>query len=97
VGIEINSFTYQVMPLARWILMRSKITSSKGLDLGVQYLLVAHSFDNFEQLVDKALVVENKLHEIAEKRRMTFHSQIDNSSHNYLVTQMGSHVFPKDL
>jgi hypothetical protein len=69
----------------------------EGLNLGVQYLLVAHSFDNFQQLIDKALVLENKLHEIVEKRRITFQRQTDSSSHNYLVTQMGAHFFPEDL
>jgi len=66
----------------------------EGLNLGVQYLLVAHSFDNFQQLLDKALVVENKLHEIVEKRRMAFQSQTDSSSRNYLITQMGAQFFP---
>jgi hypothetical protein len=28
---------------------------------------------------------------------MTFQSQTDSSSHNYLITQMGAHFFPEDL
>ena len=32
----------------------------EGLNDGLQYQLLSHTFANFQQLVDKALVIENK-------------------------------------
>jgi hypothetical protein len=41
----------------------------EGLDGGLQYHLVAHTFTTFQQMVDKALVVEHKCHELDERKR----------------------------
>jgi hypothetical protein len=37
-------------------------------------MLCAHTFDTFQQLVDKILVVESKRHEFEEKKRKHTHS-----------------------
>ena len=42
-----------------------------GLDEGLQYMLTAHTFDSFQKLVDKAIVVENKRHKLEDKKRKT--------------------------
>jgi hypothetical protein len=41
----------------------------EGLNGGLQYQLVAHTFPTFQQIVDKALVVEHKHHELDERKR----------------------------
>jgi hypothetical protein len=42
---------------------------------------MAHTFSTFSQLVDKAFVLENKNHELQEKKRK-FNSQLQLSSNN---------------
>jgi hypothetical protein len=41
----------------------------EGLDDHIQYALLNHRFDNFNQLVDAALNTERKLWEIEDKKR----------------------------
>ena len=41
----------------------------EGLNDGLQYQLLSHTFANFQQLVDKALVIENKHHQMEDKKR----------------------------
>jgi len=41
----------------------------EGLNDGLQYQLLSHTFASFQQLVDKALVIENKRHEMEDKKR----------------------------
>ena len=41
----------------------------EGLNDGLQYQLLSHTFANFQQLVDKALVVENKRRQMEDKKR----------------------------
>jgi hypothetical protein len=41
----------------------------EGLNDGLQYQLLPHTFANFHQLVEKALVVENKSCEMENKKR----------------------------
>ena len=41
----------------------------EGLNDGLQYQLLSHTFASFQQLVDKALVVENKHHQMEDKKR----------------------------
>ena len=41
----------------------------EGLNDGLQYQLLSHNFASFQQLVDKALVVENKRGQMEDKKR----------------------------
>jgi hypothetical protein len=41
-----------------------------GLNDGLAYALEAHNFDNFQDMVDKALVLENKRAIMERKRKM---------------------------
>ena len=41
----------------------------EGLNDGLQYQLLSHTFANFQQLVDKALVIENKHRQMEDKKR----------------------------
>ena len=41
----------------------------EGLNDGLQYQLLSHTFGSFQQLVDKALVIENKRCEMEDKKR----------------------------
>ena len=38
-----------------------------GLNDGISYQLISHTFPNFQELVNKALVVENKRHRMEDK------------------------------
>ena len=41
----------------------------EGLNDGLQYQLLSHTFACFQQLVDMALVIENKHHQMEDKKR----------------------------
>ena len=41
----------------------------EGLNDGLQYQLLSHTFASFQQLVDKALVIENKRYQMEDKKR----------------------------
>ena len=41
----------------------------EGLNDGIQYMLTAHTFENFQKMVDKAIVVESKHRKLEEKKR----------------------------
>ena len=41
----------------------------EGLNDGLLYQLLSHTFTSFQQLVDKVLVVENKRHQMEDKKR----------------------------
>jgi len=41
----------------------------EGLNDGLQYQLLSHTFGSFQQLVDKALVIENKHCQMEDKKR----------------------------
>jgi hypothetical protein len=43
-----------------------------GLDGPTLYQVVAHTFSTFSQLVDKAFLLENKRHELQEKKRKCY-------------------------
>ena len=41
----------------------------EGLNDSLQYQLLSHTFASFQQLVDKALVIENKRRQMEDKNR----------------------------
>ena len=41
----------------------------EGLNGGLQYQLLSHTFASFQQLVDKALLIENKHRQMEDKKR----------------------------
>ena len=41
----------------------------EGLNGGLQYQLVAHTFPTFQHMIDKVLVLERKRHELDERKR----------------------------
>jgi hypothetical protein len=57
----------------------------EGLNDGLQSQLLAHTFDSFQSLVDKALLIDNKHREIQEKKRK-FQSQPSMSNHHPCLT-----------
>ena len=52
----------------------------EGLNDGLQYQLLSHTFASFRQLVDKVLVVENKRRQMEEKKRKFQGQQSGNNS-----------------
>jgi hypothetical protein len=52
-----------------------------GLDGPIEYQMLSHTFSTYSQLVDKAFLLENKRHELQEKKRK-FNSQLQFSSSN---------------
>ena len=53
----------------------------EGLNDGLQYQLVSHTFASFQQLVDKALVVENKRYQMEDKKRKFQGQQSRSNTH----------------
>ena len=41
----------------------------EGLNDGLQYQLLSHTFASFQQLVDKAMVIENKHRQMEDKKK----------------------------
>ena len=41
----------------------------EGLNDGLQYQLLSHTFVSFQQLVDKSMVIENKRRQMEDKKR----------------------------
>ena len=41
----------------------------EGLNDGLQYQMLSHTFASFQQLVDKALVIENKRRQMEDNKR----------------------------
>ena len=52
----------------------------EGLNDGLQYQLLSHSFANYQQLVDKALLIESKRRDMEAKKRKFQNQQLGSSS-----------------
>jgi hypothetical protein len=52
----------------------------EGLNDGLQYQLLSHTFDNYQQLVDKALIIESKRRDMEAKKRKFQNQQLGSSS-----------------
>ena len=50
------------------------------LNDGLQYQLLSHIFANYQQLVDKALVIESKRRDMEAKKRKFQNQQLGNSN-----------------
>ena len=57
----------------------------EGLNDGLQYQVLSHTFANFQQLVDRALIIENKCHEMEDKKRK-FQGQQSRSNTRFRTT-----------
>ena len=53
----------------------------EGLNDGLQYQLLSYTFASFQQLVDKALVVENKRCQMEDKKRKFQGQQSGSNTH----------------
>jgi len=62
----------------------------EGLNDGLQYQLLSHTFASFQQLVDKALVIENKHHEMEDKKRK-FQGQQSRSNSDFHTNSQQTH------
>ncbi|XP_072147473.1 uncharacterized protein [Setaria viridis] len=87
-GMSVNEYRDKFIQLSRYAPEKVATDDKKqdhfleGLDGHIQYQLVAHTFSNFQHLVDKALLVEDKHRELQEKKRK-FNSQIQSSSNSH--------------
>ena len=59
----------------------------EGLNDGLQYQLLSHTFASFQQLVDKALVVENKRRQMEDKKRKFQGQQSRSNTHVCTIPQ----------
>jgi len=59
----------------------------EGLNDHIQLQLVAHTFPNYQQLVDRALLVENKLKDMDRKKRKLYIQHRLSNAHPWLATQ----------
>ena len=64
----------------------------EGLNDGLQYQLLFHTFASFQQLVDKALVIENKRRQMEDKKRKF---QWQQQGSNSLVRTAPQHAYPQ--
>jgi hypothetical protein len=62
----------------------------EGLIGPLQYQLVSHTFPFFQRLLDKAIVVENKMFEFGEKRRAANQGQAGSSSRPWCTSTQGT-------
>jgi hypothetical protein len=68
-----------------------------GLNGPIQYQLVAHNLPNFQQLVDKAILVENKRHELVkEKRKLESQMRIVKNTHPRFTQQSDPTIYARD-
>jgi hypothetical protein len=69
----------------------------EGLNGPIQYQLVAHNFPNFQQLVDKAILVENKRHELVkEKRKLESQMRIFRNTRARSTQQSDPLIYARD-
>jgi hypothetical protein len=69
----------------------------EGLNGPIKYQLVAHNFPNFHQLVDKAILVENKCHELVnETRKLESQMRIVRNTHPRFTQQSDPSIYTRD-
>jgi hypothetical protein len=64
-----------------------------GLNDGLDYALEARDFENFQEMVNKALVLENRRGMMECKRMLVHQHQPDNTSRPCVATPLAGHVF----
>jgi TPP-dependent indolepyruvate ferredoxin oxidoreductase alpha subunit len=64
-----------------------------GLNDGLAYALEARDFENFQEMVNKALVLENHRGVIERKRKLVHQHQPGSSSKPYVATSSARPVF----
>jgi hypothetical protein len=64
-----------------------------GLNDGVTYALEAQDFDNFQGIVNKALMLENHRGVMEHKHKLVCQNQLDSSSRPCVATPIAGPVF----
>jgi hypothetical protein len=64
-----------------------------GLNDGLAYALEARDFENFQGMVNKALVLENRRGVMEHKRKLVHQHQLSSSSKTRLATSSAGPVF----
>jgi hypothetical protein len=64
-----------------------------GLNDGLAYVLEARGFENFQGMVNKALVLENRRGAMERKRRLGHQQQLGSSSRPHVATPSAGPVF----
>jgi hypothetical protein len=64
-----------------------------GLNDGLAYALEARDFENFQGMVNKALVLENHRGVMERKRKLVHQHQSSSSSRTRVATSSARHVF----
>jgi hypothetical protein len=64
-----------------------------GLNDGLAYALEARDFENFQGMVNKALVLENHRGVMERKRKLVHQYQAGSSSRPRVATSLAGHVF----
>jgi hypothetical protein len=64
-----------------------------GLNDGLTYALEARDFENFQGMVNKALVQENRRGVMERKRNLVRYQQLSNSSRPHIATSSAGLVF----
>jgi hypothetical protein len=64
-----------------------------GLNGGLAYALEAQDFENFQGMVNKALVLENRRGVMERKRKLACQDQLSSSSEPRVATSSAGHMF----
>jgi hypothetical protein len=64
-----------------------------GLNDGLAYALEARDFENFQGMVNKALVLENHRGVMEHKRKLVHQHQLSSSSRPHVATSLAGPVF----
>jgi hypothetical protein len=64
-----------------------------GLNDGLAFALEAQDFENFQGMVNKALVLENHREVMECKRKLVRQHQLGSSSRPHVATSSAGHVF----
>jgi hypothetical protein len=73
--------------------MRRSKTFLNGLNDGLAYVLEARDFENFQGMVNKTLVLENRKGMLERKRKLVHQHQLGSSSRPRVTTPSAGAVF----
>jgi hypothetical protein len=87
------SLSCPITPLVMWIQMKRNKIFLNGLNDGLAYTLEAHDFENFHDMVNKALVLENCRGAMEQKRKQERRHQASSNSRLWIGSSSACPMF----
>jgi hypothetical protein len=97
--MSVNEYVTKFTQMSRYALHEVDTDEKKqecflnGLNDGLAYALEAQNFENFQGMVNKALVLENHKGVMEHKRKLVRQHQLDSSSRPRVATYLAGPVF----